>query len=82
MANQHEWRTVNNKNASRPKNKYQIFGDHAAELSIHPYSCYDIAFPQFQQPVEIGTILSDTRQQKIDSNENGPKDGYKYLGND
>lgn len=49
-----------NNNQNR-RDKYKILNDSCAQFNIHPYSIYDQPFPKFQQPVEIGCIISESR---------------------
>lgn len=40
--------------------KYRVINEREAEINIHPYSRYDSAFPVFQQPVEVGILVSES----------------------
>ena len=42
------------------KQKYEIISENSGTFNIHPNSMYDEPFPKFQQPLEIGIILSES----------------------
>lgn len=47
-------------NFRRNLNKFEIESDSSGKVYIHPNSMYNESFPKFQQPVEIGIIVSES----------------------
>jgi hypothetical protein len=60
--NQWSANTNNNKsfNSNKKLDKYRILNNSEAVLYIYPLFKYEENFPQFQIPIEIGTIISDS----------------------
>ncbi len=58
------WSRNGNNNKSNDPNKkldkYRILNNSQAVLYIYPLFKYEENFPQFQLPVELGTIISDS----------------------
>lgn len=51
---------IHNQPQKKNWKKYEIVDELNGKITIHPSSIYDEPFPKFQQPVEIGIILSES----------------------
>ena len=40
--------------------RHEFESESSGKLFIHPSSMYDESFPKFQQPIEIGILLSES----------------------
>jgi len=56
----------NNNNHRKDRKKHVIENESSGKIFIHPSSIYDEAFPKFQQPFEIGIILSESKKKQIE----------------
>ena len=54
--------SFNNQPQKKNWKKYEIVNELNGKICIHPSSIYDDAFPKFQQPIEIGIILSESNK--------------------
>jgi hypothetical protein len=49
------------------QNRFKIFDKSRAEFYIHPYSAFDGPFPKFDPPIEVGTMISESKENNIAS---------------
>ena len=52
-------------NIKKSWKKYEILNESIGKIFIHPSSIYDEVFPKFQQPFEIGIILSESKKKNF-----------------
>jgi hypothetical protein len=49
-------------NSRKDRIKYVLENESSGKIFIHPSSMHDEVFPKFQQPFEIGIILSESKK--------------------